>query len=281
MIPAWPDGLNAGNRFLVRNTLLDTPRLLNDRVGIVFGVANERSIAWAIAKKLSLAGAKLVVTYQDDRLLKKVQPLADSLESCMTVKCDLTEKEDVERAFSVVEKEYGGLDILVHSVAFALKEDLEGRYVDTSEKGFEVAHNISSYTLTSAARAARPLMERRGGGTVMAMSYHGSVSVIPHYNVMGLAKASLEAGVRYLAADLGEFNIRVNALSPGPLNTLAARGIARFPVMLKMAREKAPLKRKTELDEVADAALFLASDLSRGITGEVIYVDCGCHIMGL
>jgi len=260
---------------------VETPRILEGRTAVVFGVANSRSIAWGVARKLSAAGANLFLTYQNERLAGKVIPLAEELERCKTCRCDLTIPEEVENAFTLLDKEFGGLDVLVHSVAYAEREDLEGRYSDTSEKGFQVAHNVSSYTLTRAARAARPLMEKRGGGSIMTMTYHGSQHVIPHYNVMGVAKASLEASIRYLAADLGEFNIRVNGLSPGPLNTLAARGIARFPVMLGHAKERSPMKRNVELDEVGDAALFFASDLSRAITGEILYVDCGCHIMGM
>jgi enoyl-[acyl-carrier protein] reductase I len=260
---------------------VETPRLLENRIAIVFGVANKRSIAWAVAKKFSQAGAKVIITYQDDRLEGNVVPLAAELGECRTVRCDLTKQEDIDATFKMVADEFGGLDILVHSVAYALREELDGRFSDTSAEGFQIAHNVSSYTLTAAVRGGRALLEKRGGGSIMAMTYYGAERVIQNYNIMGVAKASLEASVRYLAADLGPSNIRVNALSPGPLNTLAARGIAGFTTMLQHIRDRAPLRRNTELEEVADAALFLASDLSRGITGEIIYVDGGYHILGM
>lgn len=260
---------------------MSTPALLKDKTALVLGVANKRSIAWAIAQRLHEAGARLAVTYQDDRLLDKVQPLVDSLPGSLLLQCDLTRPEEIEATFGKLDAEFGGLDILVHSVAFALREELEGRFSDTSPEGFRIAHEVSSYTLTSAARAARPLMEKKGGGSILAMTYYGSERVIPHYNVMGVAKASLEASIRYLAADLGVNNIRVNGLSPGPINTLAARGIAGFPKMLKYVAEHAPLRRNTDLEEVADTALFMASDLARGITGEILYIDGGYHIIGM
>jgi len=245
------------------------------------GVANKRSIAWAVAQKLSEAGAQVMLTYQDERLGENVTALAEGLENGSSCQCDLTSQEDIDRAFAEVDNKFGGLDILVHSVAFALREDLEGGFLDTKQEGFTVAHNVSVYTLVSAARAAKPLMEKRNGGSIMAMTYHGSERVIPNYNVMGVAKASLEASIRYLAADLGESNIRVNGISPGPISTLAARAIGGFTQMLQHVREKAPLRRNTDPEEVGDTALFLASDLSRGITGEIIYVDGGYHIMGM
>jgi enoyl-[acyl-carrier protein] reductase I len=256
-------------------------QLLENKTAIVFGAANKRSIAWAVAKRFSEAGAKIILTYQDDRLLDKVAPLAEEVSQCRILRCDLTKPEEIESAFKAAEEEFGGLDILVHSVAYALREDLEGRYSDTSSEGFNIAHNVSSYTLLAAARAARGLFAKRGGGSIMAMTYYGSEKVIPNYNIMGVAKASLEANVRYLAADLGPENIRVNALSAGPLNTLAARGISGFMTMLGQFRDRAPLRRNTEPEEVADVALFLASDLSRGVTGETLYVDCGFHITGM
>jgi enoyl-[acyl-carrier protein] reductase I len=259
----------------------EIPQLLKDRTAVVFGVANRWSIAWAVAKRLAEAGAKVLMTYQDDRFADKVLAMAGEVPNCQARKCDLTKPEDVDSIYNGIEEDWGGLDTLVHSVAYALREDLDGRFSDTSAEGFRIAHEISAYTLVAAARGARPLMEKRGGGSVMAMTYHGSERVIPNYNIMGVAKASLEACVRYLASDLGPQGIRVNALSPGPISTSAARGIAGFTSMLQYARERAPMRRNTDTEEVADAALFLASDLARGITGEVIHVDCGYHITGM
>lgn len=258
-----------------------TPQILADRKAVVFGVANRWSIAWAVAKRMAEAGAEVLMTYQDDRFAEKVLAMAGEVPNCSARKCDLTKLEDVNSIYNGIEDDWGGMDILVHSVAYALREDLDGRFSDTQAEGFRIAHEVSAYTLVAAARGARELMERRGGGSIMAMSYHGSERVIPNYNIMGVAKASLEACVRYLAADLGPSSIRVNALSPGPISTSAARGIAGFTSMLQYARDRAPMRRNTDTEEVADAALFLASDLSRGITGEVIHVDCGYHITGL
>ncbi|MCA9424967.1 MAG: enoyl-ACP reductase [Candidatus Omnitrophica bacterium] len=260
---------------------MTVPKLLENKTALVLGVANKRSIAWAIANRFHEAGARLAITYQDERLRDKVEPLVEGISDCLLIQCDLTKPEEIEETFAKIDSEFDGLDILVHSVAFALKDELEGRFSDTSPEGFQVAHNVSSYTLTSTARAARPLMEKKGGGSILAMTYYGSTRVIPHYNVMGVAKASLEASIRYLASDFGEFNIRVNGLSPGPLNTLAARGITGFPKMLKYVAEHSPLRKNTELDEVADTAMFIASDLARGITGEIIHIDGGYHIVGM
>lgn len=260
---------------------MTTPKLLENKTAVILGVANKRSIAWAVAQRFAEAGARILLTYQDERLKEKVLPLAETLEGCLTCECDLTKEADIAATFDRVEKEFGRLDTLVHAVAFALREDLEGKFSDTSAEGFGVAHNVSAYTLVSASRAAKPIMEKNGGGSIMTMTYHGSERVVPNYNVMGVAKASLEASVRYLAAEFGPSNIRVNGLSPGPISTLAARGIAGFTSMLKEFREKAPLRRSIEPEEVADTALFMASDLSRGITGEVLYIDGGYHIMGM
>ncbi len=259
----------------------EIPQLLAGRMAAVYGVANRWSIAWAVAKRLAEAGAKVLMTYQDERFADKVIAMAGEVPNCQALKCDLTKPEDVDSIYSRIEEDWGGLDILVHSVAYALREDLDGRFSDTSAEGFRIAHEISAYTLVAAARGARELMEKRGGGSIMAMTYHGSERVIPNYNIMGVAKASLEACVRYLASDLGPGGIRVNALSPGPISTSAARGIAGFTSMLQYARDRAPMRRNTDTEEVADAALFLASDLARGITGEVIHVDCGYHITGM
>lgn len=260
---------------------MDTPQLLADKVALVCGVANKRSIAWAVAKKFSDAGAHVIITYQDDRLASNIFPLAEELPKCTTVQCDLTQADQLTTAFEKISSLVPGIDAVVHSVAYALREDLDGRFVDTSSEGFQIAQNVSAYTLVSLSKAALPLMEKRGGGSILAMTYLGSERVIPNYNVMGVAKASLEACVRYLAADLGPMNIRVNALSPGPINTLAARGITGFMTMLPIIRERSPLRRITELEEVADTALFFASDMARGITGELVHIDSGYHITGL
>ena len=260
---------------------METPRLLDGKVAVVFGVANKWSIAWGVAARFAEAGAKLVVTYQDERLKEKVLPLTDTLSDCLTCRCDLTVPEDVDRTFALVEKECGRLDTVVHSVAYALRADLEGRFSDTGAEGFGTAHAVSAYTLVAAARGGRALLEKSGGGSLLAMTYYGSEKVIPNYNVMGVAKASLEATIRYLAADLGPANIRVNGLSPGPISTLAARGIGGFTSMLQHVREKSPLRSNVEPEDVGDAALFLASDLAKRITGEVIHIDSGYHIMGM
>jgi enoyl-[acyl-carrier protein] reductase I len=253
---------------------------LSGRYGLVFGVANQRSIAWAIAKAWHEAGAKLAFTYQGERLKENVEELAGSFGADTPIySCDVTRDEDIARVFEQVEKDFGRLHILLHSVAFAPKEALEGEFKNTSREAFRIAHDVSAYSLIALARAAAPLMTE--GGSIVAMSYHGAVKVIPHYNVMGVAKASLEASVRYLAYDLGPKKIRVNAISAGPVNTLAARGISGFTQMLKYYEERSPLKRNIEPRELGTAGLFLASDMSTGTTGQVLYVDSGYEIMGM
>jgi enoyl-[acyl-carrier protein] reductase I len=255
--------------------------MLDGKTGIVLGVANKRSIAWAIAQALAGAGMKLAFTYQGERLKENVEELATTLPGSPLYSCDVGVDADVQTVFERVERDFGRLDTVVHSVAFARKEDLEGDFLSTEREGFRVAHDVSAYSLVAVTRAAAPLMERTGGGSVLAMTYYGAEKVAAGYNVMGVAKASLEASVRYLAADLGPRNIRVNAISAGPVNTLAARGIRGFTGMLKHHAEKAPLRRNVELREVGDAALFLASPMASGITGEVLHVDCGYFIMGV
>jgi len=255
--------------------------MLNGKAGIVFGVANKRSIAWAIAQALAGAGMKLAFTYQGERLKENVEELAATLPGSPLYPCDVGADADVTTVFESVQRDFGRLDTVVHSVAYARKEDLEGDFLSTGREGFRVAHDVSAYSLVAVTRAAAPLMERGGGGSVIAMTYYGAEKVAAGYNVMGVAKASLEASVRYLAADLGPKNIRVNAISAGPVNTLAARGIRGFTGMLKHHAEKAPLRRNVELREVGDTALFLASPMASGITGEVIHVDCGYFIMGV
>ncbi len=255
-------------------------KLLEGKTGIIFGVANKRSIAWAIAQSLSEAGMRLAFTYQGERLKDSVSTLVETLDQpSLLYPCDVTLDEDVERVFADLGSEFDHLDTLVHSVAFAPREDLERDFVYTSREGFKMAHDISAYSLVGLTRAATPMLEKSEFGSVLAMTYYGAEKVAKGYNLMGVAKASLEATVRYLAADMGSRNVRVNAISAGPINTLAARGIQGFTDMLKYHADKAPLGRNVELREVGDTALFLASKMASGITGEVIYVDCGYNIM--
>ncbi len=255
--------------------------LLKGKKGLVLGVANKRSIAWAIAQALAREGAQLAFTYQGERLKESVTELAQSLnQNSPVLPCDVTKDDEVAKLFDEVEKAFGSLHVLVHCIAFAPKEDLEGRTVDTSRAGFQIAQDVSAYSLLGLAKKAEPLMEKEGG-SIVTLTYLGSERVVPGYNVMGLAKASLESGIRYLAYELGKKNIRVNGVSAGPVNTLAARGISGFTDMLKYHRERAPLGRNVEIEEVANTALFLASPLSSGVTGEIIYCDCGYSIVGM
>ena len=255
--------------------------LLDGKTGLVLGVANKRSIAWAIAQALAGAGMRLAFTYQGERLKENVEELAATVPGAVVCPCDVTSDEEIQGVFVGIERDFGRLDTLVHSIAFARKEDLEGEFLATPREGFRVAHEVSAYSLVALTRAAAPLMERGAGGSVIAMTYYGAEKVAAGYNVMGVAKASLEASLRYLAADLGPRGIRVNAISAGPVNTLAARGIRGFTGMLAHHADKAPLRRNVELREVGDTALFLASSMASGITGEVIHVDCGYFIMGV
>ncbi|MFN0073984.1 MAG: enoyl-ACP reductase [Chloroflexota bacterium] len=257
-------------------------QILEGQTALVFGVANRRSIAWAIAQALAGAGARLAFTYQGERIEAGVRELAGSLEQDAPVlPCDVTSDDDLDRVFAQVGEEFGGLDILIHSVAFAAKSDLEGRFIDTSRGNFQMALDISAYSLTAMVKRAEPLMESRGGGSVLTMTYIGGERAVPHYNVMGVAKAALESSARYLALELGPKNIRVNAISAGPIRTLAARSIAGFTVMEDEMERRSPLKRNVEASEVGSTALFLCSPLARGITGEVLFVDAGYHITGL
>lgn len=256
-------------------------QLLEGRTGIIFGVANKRSIAWAIAQALSEAGMRLAFTYQGERLKEGVESLAHTLPNSLVLPCDVTVDSEIEAVFATVDRELGRLDALVHSVAYAPKEDLEGEFLATSREGFRVSHDISAYSLVALTRGAAPLLERSGDGSVLALTYYGSQKVASGYNVMGVAKASLEASVRYLASELGPRGVRVNAISAGPVNTLAARGIKGFTGMLKQHADHAPLRRNVELREVGDAALFLSSRMASGITGEILYVDCGYNIMAV
>src|SRR6266700_821767 len=254
--------------------------LLEGKIGVVFGVANKRSIAWAIAQAWAKAGAKLAFTYQGERLKENVEELAGTFGAdTLLVPCDVTKDEDITRVFAEVGQRFGTLDLLLHSVAFAPREALEGEFVNTSREAFRIAHDVSAYSLVALARAAAPLMTN--GGSIIAMSYYGAEKVVPHYNVMGVAKASLEASTRYLAYDLGPKKIRVNCISAGPVNTLAARGISGFSEMLKHYEAHAPLKRNVMPEELGATGTFLASEGAAAITGQVLYVDCGYQIMGM
>lgn len=254
---------------------------LQGKTGVVFGVANKRSIAWAIAQTLANAGMRLAFTYQGERLKANVEELCAQWPGTPILPCDVTSDAEVDAVFREVDAQFGRLDALVHSVAYAPKEDLETDFINTSRDGFKTAHDISAYSLVGLTRAAMPLFEKAGGGSVLAMTYYGAEKAVEGYNVMGVAKASLEASIRYLAANLGPKNIRVNAISAGPVNTLAARGIKGFTSMLKHHPERAPLRRNVELEEIGNAALFLLSPMSSGITGEVMFVDCGYNVVGL
>ena len=253
--------------------------MLQNKFGIIFGVANKRSIAWATAEALSEAGARLAFTYQGERLKDNVEKLTADLPGSLVIPCDVAKQEEVDAAFEQLKQEFGRLDFLVHSIAFAPKEELEGEFLNTSRDGFLTALEISAYSLAQVARAAAPLMT--DGGSIVSMTYYGAEKVVPNYNVMGVAKAALEASTRYLASDLGKHNIRVNTISAGPLNTLSARAVSNMSTMLKHHAERAPLRRNVEAREVGNTALFLCSPLSSGITGEVIHVDCGYNIMAV
>ncbi len=250
--------------------------------GLVLGVANKRSIAWAIAKRLAEEGAQLAFTFQGERIEKSVRELADSVQSPLVTECDVRSDEDVSRVVAEAGKAFaGGLDFLVHSVAYAAAEDLEGRFTDTPRDRFWMAIDVSAYSLVACARAAEPLMAARGGGSLVTMTYLGGERAVPHYNVMGVAKATLDASVRYLAWDLGENNIRINAVSAGPVRTLAARSIAGFPTMEAIVEERSPLHRHIDAEDVAAGAAYLLSDEADNVTGTTLYVDSGYHAMGM
>jgi len=253
--------------------------LLENKVGMIFGVANKRSIAWACAAACAEQGAKMAFTYQAERLQGSVEELAGSLNDSLVVPCDVSDQAQVDAAFDAVKAKYGKLDFLIHSIAFAPKEALEGEFVATTREAFRTALEISAFSLTQVALAASPLMT--DGGSIVTMSYYGAEKVVMNYNVMGVAKAALESSTRYLAADLGKNNIRVNAISAGPINTLSARGVRGMGSLLGYVGERAPLKRNVTAAEVGSTAMFLVSGLSSGITGETIYVDCGYNIMGV
>jgi enoyl-[acyl-carrier protein] reductase I len=254
--------------------------LLDGKTGLILGIANKRSLAWGIAQAVAREGARLAVTFQGERLEENVRDLAAGLKDPVILPCDVSRDEDLDTLAASVKRELGGIDFVVHAVAYALREELDGEFLNTSREGYRIAQEISSYSFTALARRAAPLMEGRAGSMV-TLSYLGGERVVPHYNVMGVAKAALEMSVRYLAADLGPRGIRVNAISAGPIKTLAASGVHGLSKMLEYHRTHAPLRKNTEQEEVGDAALFLVSHLSRGITGEVVHVDGGYHVMGM
>src|SRR5687767_11484451 len=254
--------------------------LLEGKTGLILGIANKRSLAWGIAQSVTREDARLAVTYQGERLEENVRDLAAGLKDPVILPCDVSRDEDLDALADSVKRELGGVDFVVHAVAYALREELDGEFLNTSREGYRLAQDISAYSFTALARHTAPLMEGRGGSLV-TLSYLGGERVIPHYNVMGVAKAALEMSVRYLAADLGPKGIRVNAISAGPIKTLAAAGIHGLSKMLEYHRTHAPLRKNTEQEEVGDTALFLVSPLSRGITGEVIHVDGGFHVIGM
>jgi enoyl-[acyl-carrier protein] reductase I len=254
---------------------------LTGKTGLIVGIANKRSISWAIAQAASAAGARLAVTYQGERLEENVRELAAALNDPLILPCDVTSDAQIDGVFSAIDKEFGGLDFVVHGAAFAPREELMAPFVQTSRDGFKLSLDVSAYSLIALSRGALPLMERRGGGSILTLTYLGSERVFQNYNVMGVAKAALEATVRYLAADLGPKSIRVNAISAGPIKTLAASGISGFSSILQVYRDRAPLRRTVETAEVADAAMFLLSAAGRAVTAEILMVDGGYHATGM
>lgn len=256
-----------------------TNGLMSGKRGLIMGLANNRSIDWGIAQALHEQGAELAFTYQGENLEKRMRPLAESLGSNLIVECDVTNEDALDATFAEIEKQWGTLDFVVHAIAFSNKDELKGRYVDTSPENFAMTMNISCYSFTAVAQRAEKLMPN--GGSMVTLSYYGSQRVMPHYNVMGVAKAALEASVRYMAKDLGKKNIRVNAISAGPIKTLAASGVGDFRYLMKWNELNAPLKRNVTIDEVGGSALYLLSDLSTAVTGVIHNVDCGYHVIGM
>jgi enoyl-[acyl-carrier protein] reductase I len=253
---------------------------LSGKLGLIVGVANKRSISWAIAQAAAAAGARIALTYPSERLEENVRELAATLENPLVLPCDVASDEQITALAATLDREFGALDFLVHGAAFAPKAELDCRFVQTSREGFRIALDVSAYSLIGLTRAVVPLMAKRGGGSVLTLTYLGSQRVFTNYNVMGVAKAALESSVRYLAADLGPQNIRVNAISAGAIKTLAAAGISGFSSILQVYRDRAPLRRGVDQSEVADAALFLLSNASRAVTGEILMVDAGFHAVG-
>lgn len=254
---------------------------LSGKIGLIVGVANKRSIAWAIAQAAAAAGARLAITYQGERLEENVRELAAGLRDPLLLPLDVASDQQIDDTFAVIDTSFGGLDFLVHGAAFAPREAISAPFLQTSREAFRVSLDISAYSLVALARGAAPLMERRGGGSIVTLTYLGSQRVFTNYNVMGVAKAALEASVRYLASELGAINIRVNAISAGPIKTLAASGISGFSSILQQYRDRAPLKRTIDTSEVADAALFLLGNAGRAVTAEVLMVDAGYHAIGI
>ena len=252
---------------------------LRGKRGLVMGLANNRSIAWGIAKAARLAGAEIALTYQGEALERRVRPLAEEIDALVVGECDVTDAASLDRVFAEIESAWGGLDFVVHCIAFSDKDELTGRYVDTSEENFKTSLFISCYSFTAVAQRAEKLMTN--GGSLLTRTYYGAEKWMPHYNVMGVAKAALEASVRYLAADLGVKDIRVNAISAGPIKTLAASGIGDFRYILKWNEYNAPLRRTVTIEEVGESAVFLLSPMGRGVTGEILHVDAGYHIVGM
>lgn len=250
-------------------------KLMEGKKGVIFGVSNQRGIAYAIAEQLYAQGADIAFTYAGEVMESRVRPLAESMNAKIIMECDVTKEEHVKKVFEECAKVYGKIDFVVHAVAFANKEDLQGEFINTSKEGWNLALDVSAYSLVSIARNAQPIMNE--GGSIFALTYLGSDYVVANYNIMGVAKAALESSVRYLASDLGKYGIRVNAISAGAVKTLAAKGISGFDKMLKAAVLKAPLKRNVSLEDVGRAGVYLASDLSSGTTGQILFVDCGCH----
>ena len=253
--------------------------LMKGKRGLIMGVANKRSIAWGIAQACADAGAEIAFTYQGEALERRVKPLAESIGSTLILPCDVTDEGSIDAVFSTLKEQWGELDFVVHAIAFADKDELTGRYVDTSPGNFAMSLNISCYSFTAVANRAEKMMPN--GGSLLTLSYYGAEKVIPHYNVMGVAKAALEASVRYLAADLGKQNIRVNSISAGPIKTLAAAGIAGMRMMLKWNEENAPMRKNVTIEEVGNSALYLLSDLGTGVSGENHHVDAGYHAIGM
>ena len=253
--------------------------IMKGKKGLIMGVANDRSISWGIAKKIASEGAEIAFTYQVEALKKRVEPLAKSIGSSIVIPCDVTDSLSIENTFEIIKKEWGDIDFLVHGIGFSNKDELRGKYYNTSSENFNQTMHVSCYSFTEACKLAEPIMNE--GGSIITLTYFGSEQVMPHYNVMGVAKAALEASVRYLAVDMGEKNIRVNAISAGPIKTLAASGIGDFRFILKWNELNAPLKRNVSQDDVGNSALYLLSDLGSAVTGEIQHVDCGYHTVGM
>jgi len=253
--------------------------IMKGKKGLIMGVANDRSISWGIAKKIASEGAEIAFTYQVEALKKRIEPLAKSIGSSILIPCDVTDSLSMENTFEIIKKEWGDIDFLVHGIGFSNKDELRGKYYNTSSENFNQTMHVSCYSFTEACKLAEPIMNE--GGSIITLTYFGSEQVMPHYNVMGVAKAALEASVRYLAVDMGEKNIRVNAISAGPIKTLAASGIGDFRFILKWNELNAPLKRNVSQDDVGNSALYLLSDLGSAVTGEIQHVDCGYHTVGM